>query len=75
MSTAGQRKGSDRGRVNADQFAAKLLSIIRELQASGVTEYRAIARDLERRGIRTSRGGDWTATQVRNILRRTGAMP
>ena len=43
----------------AVQFAAKLLPFIRELQASGVTESRAIARELERRGIRTSRGGDW----------------
>jgi hypothetical protein len=36
LSTEGRRKGSDRGRANADEFAAKVLPIIRELQASGV---------------------------------------
>jgi Recombinase len=70
MSGEHRQKGSDRNRVNADQFAAKLLPIIRELQASGVTEYRAIARELERRGIRTPRGGDWSGVQVCNILKR-----
>jgi hypothetical protein len=73
MSAEGQRKGSDRKRVNADQFAAKLLPLIRELQANGVTQYRAIARELERRGIRTPRGGDWSGVQVCNILKRQEA--
>jgi hypothetical protein len=73
MSVAGQRKGSDRNRIQADNFAAKVLPVIRELQANGVTSYRAIARELERRGIRTARGGDWTQVQVLNILRRTRA--
>lgn len=75
MSTEGLRKGADRVRANADEFAAKLLPLIREVQASGVTGPRAIARELERRGIKTPRGGDWSGTQVRNILKRTGAMP
>jgi hypothetical protein len=69
----GRRKGADRVRANADQFAAKLLPIIRELQASGVMEHRAIARELERRGIRTPRGGKWSGVQVFNVLKRTGA--
>ncbi len=60
MSAKGQRKGSDRNRVNADQFAAKLLPIMRELQANGVTTYREIARTLTLRGIKTARRGDWS---------------
>ncbi len=32
MSVDGRHKGSDRNRVNADQFAAKLLPTIRELR-------------------------------------------
>jgi len=73
MSAEGQRKGSERNRINADRFVAKLLPVIRELQASGMTEHRAIARELERRGIRTPRGGDWSGVQVHNILKRAEA--
>ena len=42
MSTEGLRKGADRVRANADEFAAKLLPLIREVQASGVTGPRAV---------------------------------
>ena len=73
MSVGGQRKGADHNRIKADNFAANLLPLIRELQANGVTSYRAIARELERRGIKTARGGYWFSTQVSNILRRTRA--
>ena len=31
---------------------------------------RGVARALTARGVRTARGGDWTAVQVSNILRR-----
>jgi recombinase len=74
MSVAGQRKGSDRNRIKANEFAASVLPVIRELQANGVTSYRAIALELERQGIRTARGGDWTQVQVINILKRTKAL-
>ena len=54
----------------ADAFAAKVRPIIREIQNSGVTSLRGVARALTARGIRTVRGGDWTAVQVSDILRR-----
>ena len=54
----------------ADAFAAKVRPIIREIQNSGVTSLRGVARALTARGIRTARGGDWTAVQVSDILRR-----
>jgi DNA invertase Pin-like site-specific DNA recombinase len=40
----------------ADHFAANILPIIRDLQAQGVTGYRAIARALNVRGIQTANG-------------------
>ncbi len=55
MTAEGRHKGSEKNRIVADQFAAKLRSLIRELQANGVTTYRGIARQLERRGIKTPR--------------------
>ncbi len=70
MTVEGGHKRVDHLRVAADQFAAKVLPVIRELQANGVTRYRAIARELDRRGIKTARRGDWSHVQVANILKR-----
>jgi hypothetical protein len=71
MGVEGRLKGADRNRIKADHFAANVLPVVRELQANGLTSYRAIARELERRGIKTARGGDWSPVQVVNILKRT----
>ena len=49
-----------------DAFAA----IIKEIQASGVTSLRGIARALTARGVKTARGGDWSDVQVAAVLRR-----
>jgi len=54
----------------ADAFAANVLPIIREIQASGVQSFRGVARALKARGIKTARGGTWTPVQVSDILRR-----
>ena len=35
------------------------MPLVRELQANGVTTHREMARELERRGIKTPRGGNW----------------
>jgi hypothetical protein len=44
--------------------------IIREIQSSGTTSHRGIARSLNARDVATARGGQWTAVQVGSILRR-----
>ena len=44
----------------ADQFAANVLPVIREIQARGVTSHNAIAAKLNERGVKTARGGRWT---------------
>jgi DNA invertase Pin-like site-specific DNA recombinase len=54
----------------ADAFAANVLPIIREIQASGVQSFRAIARALTARGVKTARGGQWSAAQVSDIVNR-----
>lgn len=56
-------------RANADAFAANVLPLIREVQATGAS-LRQIAAALNARGIPTARGGRWAATQVRDYLRR-----
>jgi Recombinase len=54
----------------ADAFAANVLPIVRQIQAVGVTTFRAIAAALNDRGVRTARGGAWHDSTVRNLLAR-----
>jgi len=57
-------------RAAADKFAAKVLPIVRDIQATGHTTLREIAESLNARGVHTARGGRWGASTVRNLLMR-----
>lgn len=57
-------------RERAEQRAAALVPIIREIRAGGVTTLQATADALNARGVRTSRGGSWSAVQVSRVLAR-----
>jgi DNA invertase Pin-like site-specific DNA recombinase len=59
----------------ADAFAANVRPIIHEIQKSGVSSLRGVAKALSARGVKTARGGAWTAVQVSDILERLGARP
>jgi DNA invertase Pin-like site-specific DNA recombinase len=54
----------------ADRFAANVRPIIEHIQKSGVSSLRGVARALTARGIKTARGGEWTARMVINVLER-----
>jgi DNA invertase Pin-like site-specific DNA recombinase len=54
----------------ADQRAANVISIMRQIQRSGATSLRQIAEALNARGINAPRGGQWHATSVRNVMAR-----
>ena len=56
----------------ADRFAANVLPIIRELQASGHASANAIAAELNNRKVNTARGGRWSHVQVAAVIARTG---
>ena len=62
--------GAAANAAGADAFAANVLPIVRDIQATGATTVRAIAEALNRRGIKTARGGDWHGSTVRNLLSR-----
>jgi DNA invertase Pin-like site-specific DNA recombinase len=63
-------------KANADCFAANVIPIIREIQASGVTTLRGVARALNARGVPSARGAPWSEVAVTNILKRaTNATP
>jgi DNA invertase Pin-like site-specific DNA recombinase len=55
----------------SDEFAASVRPVIAGLRAEGLSLAR-IAAELTRRNVRTMRGGAWTPTTVRNVLRRDG---
>ena len=54
----------------ADNHAANVLPIIREIRKAGATTLREIADVLNARGVPTARGGQWHATTVNNVLAR-----
>jgi DNA invertase Pin-like site-specific DNA recombinase len=54
----------------ADQHAANLAPIIREIRRSGATSLHQVAEALNARGIATARGGQWYAKSVANVLER-----
>jgi Recombinase len=56
--------------ASADKFAANVLPIIRKAQKAGATTLRDIAAALNARGVATTRGGQWHAKSVSNILER-----
>jgi hypothetical protein len=54
----------------ADNHAADVLPIIREIRKAGATTLKEIADALNARGVVTARGGRLYASSVRNVLGR-----
>ena len=56
--------------ANADAHARDLAGVVAEIRATGASSLRAIAAELNARGMRTRRGGRWHVSTVRNLLAR-----
>jgi DNA invertase Pin-like site-specific DNA recombinase len=56
---------------SADALAEKLAPILRSIRIEGATTHRAIAQALNRRGIKSPRGGAWHPSSVANLLSRS----
>ena len=54
----------------ADQFAQSLVPVLDSLRAEGALTVRAMAASLNRRGIKSARGGEWHPSSVENLLAR-----
>ncbi|WP_295589781.1 recombinase family protein [uncultured Lamprocystis sp.] len=67
-----QKQGADTNRSTADAFASRVWPAIQPLHAQGVS-LRKIAERLGGMGIKTARGGSWTAVQVSAIIKRMTA--
>ncbi len=50
------------------EFASAAISIIREIQSTGVETLAHIADCMNKRGEKTPRGGKWTATAVKRVV-------
>ena len=61
-------------KAGADRHASDLAPIIADLKAAGAVSLRAIAAGLNAKGIKTARGGTWSATQVKRVLERDRSM-
>src|SRR4051795_13215080 len=88
LKTSGQRLGGFRGYVPsetnraqaararaavAQERAARVLPVVREIQAAGTAALSGIARELTQRGVPTPRGaGEWQAVQVARVLKAAG---
>jgi hypothetical protein len=59
---------SPASQLAADSFARNVLPTIQTLMAAGFVSQRALANELNRRGIPTARGGSWHYTSVRRVL-------
>lgn len=69
---AGQGAAALRAAVstNADTFARDLAPVLANIHAAGHGSLRAIAAELNARGIRTRRNATWQVSNVRNLLER-----
>lgn len=67
MAAAGTRASAVARQTDASRRRLDLLPIIQDLKGGGASSLRAIANALNREGLTTSRGGRWTATQVRRL--------
>jgi len=73
LTDAARRKGQPRATQaaieQADQFASHVGEIVADIAQQGLT-LRGIAKELTARGIKTARGGQWTAAAVANVIKR-----
>ena len=59
----------------AEIFARTIEPFVREILRQGFTTYREIANTLNLKGIRSARGGKWSAASVYNLMQRLELMP
>lgn len=71
LSRAARKAGRDAQAARANERAADLAHLIRDLQSSGIISLSGIARALTERGVPTPRGSaEWAAVQVARTLAR-----
>jgi DNA invertase Pin-like site-specific DNA recombinase len=73
FSAADHEAAADAKSARAQQMAAAVLPVIRELQTAGIVSLSGLARALTQRGVPTPGGASrWQAVQVQRVLERAG---
>ena len=62
--------GGEAVRRQAEQNAQQVFPVIEEIRAGGATSRWAIAKEMNRRGMKTWRGNPWSRQQVGRVLER-----
>ena len=65
--------GRETQRLEADRFAGEMLPLIESLRSAGMVTLRQISDELNRRGVKTQRGGAWHPATVGAIVHRVNA--
>jgi lipoate-protein ligase A len=60
-------------KANAERRAENLKAIVDDMRTKGITSVRALAAELNERGILTPRGGEWHPTSAARLLARLEA--
>ena len=71
MRSTVQALGAAANKANADRFAENIIPIIKEIQASGVTTLRGVARALNARGVQSRTGIPRSHVAVGSIIKRS----
>lgn len=70
-----QRKGAEKNRALGKQRRAEFEAMLRMAKKAGARSAVEIAADLNARGFRPARGGEWKASNVHRMLKKLGAAP
>jgi DNA invertase Pin-like site-specific DNA recombinase len=66
----GARASAARRTIAAKSRVADLAPIMLDIRAAGASTLRQIAAEMNARKIRTARGGEWSAVQIKRVLER-----
>ncbi|NNM72417.1 recombinase family protein [Enterovirga aerilata] len=73
VSATGRENSIIARQAKAAHRAADLRDTLADIKANGTTSLRQMAVELNKRGIPTARGGEWSAVQVQRVIDRLGA--
>lgn len=66
----GNREAVAKVKANAQEHAGNLQTMLADIKAQGISSIRAIADELNRRGVLTPRGATWHPTSVARLMQR-----
>jgi len=69
-----QKKGAEANRAKAESFDKELAPVVSEITSDRSLTRAEIAAELNKRGLTTSRGKPWSASNIRRLMERIGKL-